>query len=204
MRRPRRARWAPLLALLLAVSAARPCRAPRRPCNHPGAVPAARSSASNHWRRARRHPRRDRPQVHRCRGQRPLGHPVARQYLAPDAAGSWSDEAGIAVLSPDYATVATEAGSVTLTASPVGTVDERGVFTVAGNGVFTRQFTLEQVDGEWRITDPPDGLIILRAGLRAALRRPGRLLPRPTRQRVVPDPRLLIKGDAQPTALVHG
>ena len=65
----------------------------------------------------------------------------------------------------------TEAGAVALTANLVGTVDPRGVFTVGGTGVFTRQFTLEQVDGEWRITDPPDGLIILRAGLRAALRR---------------------------------
>ena len=65
------------------------------------------------------------------------------------------------MLSPDYATVATKADAITLSAIPVGTVDPRGVFTVAGTGLFTRQFNLAQVDGEWRITDPPDGLIIL-------------------------------------------
>ena len=35
------------------------------------------------------------------------GHPVAREHLAPEPAGSWSDEAGITVLRPDYATVTT-------------------------------------------------------------------------------------------------
>jgi hypothetical protein len=131
------------------------------------------------------------------------GHPVARQHLAPEPAGSWSDEAGITVLSPDYATVATEADSVTLSANQVGTIDERGVFTVASTGVFTREFTLEQVGGEWRISDPPDGLIILQPDFeRLYVERDAYFLD-PTGQRVVPDPRLLIKGEAQPTALVQ-
>ena len=89
------------------------------------------------------------------------GHPVAREYLAPEAAESWSDEGAITVLSADYATVTTETGAVAVTANPVGIVDERGVFSVSGPGVFTREFSVEQVDGEWRITDPPNGLIIL-------------------------------------------
>jgi len=60
------------------------------------------------------------------------GHPVAREHLAPEPAGSWSDEAGITVLGPDYATVTTDAGSVAVTATLIGTIDQRGVFTVAG------------------------------------------------------------------------
>jgi hypothetical protein len=131
------------------------------------------------------------------------GHPVARLHLAPEPAGSWSDETGITVLSPDYATVATEAGSVTLSANPVGTVDERGVFTVGGTGAFTREFNLEEVQGEWRINDPPDGLIILQPDFdRLYVGRDAYFLD-PTGQRLVPDPRLLIKGDAQPTALLQ-
>jgi hypothetical protein len=131
------------------------------------------------------------------------GHPVAREHLAPEPAGSWSDETGITVLSPDYATVTTEAGSVTLTANPVGTVDERGVFTVGGTGVFTREFTLEQVRGEWRISDPPDGLIILQPDFERLYVERNAYFLDPTGQRVVPDPRKLIKGDAQPTALLQ-
>jgi hypothetical protein len=130
------------------------------------------------------------------------GHPVAREHLAPDAAGSWSDEAGITVLNPDYATVTTETGAVEVTASSVGTVDGRGVFTVA-TATFTRQFSVEQVDGEWRITDPPDGLIILEPDFQRLYDEVAAYFIDPTGQRVVPDPRYLITGAAQPTAVVQ-
>ena len=77
------------------------------------------------------------------------------------------------------------------------------MFTVGGTGVFTRQFTLEQVDGEWRITDPPDGLIILQPDFERLYDARDALLPRPHRAAGRPRPALLIKGDAQPTALVQ-
>jgi hypothetical protein len=205
MRRPAGARWAPLLALVLAVSACSTVpsssptvqitEAPSRPTEIVGIEPLAPEPGATPDEIVRGF-------IDAAASVRP-GHPVARQHLAPDAAGSWSDEAGITVLSPDYATVATEAGSVTLTANPVGTVDERGVFTVAGTGVFTRQFHLEQVDGEWRITDPPDGLIILQPDFERLYVARDVFFLDPTRQRVVPDPRLLIKGDAQPTTLIE-
>jgi hypothetical protein len=130
------------------------------------------------------------------------GHPVAREYLAPEPRGSWSDEAGITVIGPDYATVTTETGAVQVTASPVGTIDERGVFSVGGSDTLTRQFTVEQVDGEWRISDPPDGLIILEPDFQRLYEEVAAYFIEPTRQRVVPDPRYLITGEAQPDALV--
>ena len=130
------------------------------------------------------------------------GHPVAREYLAPEPRGSWSDEAGITVIGPDYATVTTETGAVQVTASLVGTIDERGVFSVGGSDTLTRQFTLEQVDGEWRISDPPDGLIILEPDFQRLYEEVAAYFIEPTRQRVVPDPRYLITGEAQPDALV--
>ena len=131
------------------------------------------------------------------------GHPVAREHLAPEPAGSWSDEAGITVLSPDYATVTTETGEVEVTANLVGTVDERGVFVVGGAETFTRRFALEQVDDEWRITDPPDGLIILEPDFQRLYDEVAAYFVDPTGRRVVPDPRYLITGEAQPTALVQ-
>jgi hypothetical protein len=131
------------------------------------------------------------------------GHPVAKQHLTPAAAKTWSDEGGITLLSPDFATVATAPGSIALTANPVGTVDPRGVFSVGGTGVFTRQFNLEQVHDEWRISDPPNGLIILEPDFDRLYAERDVFFLDPTRQRVVPDPRLLIKGDAQPTALIQ-
>jgi hypothetical protein len=130
------------------------------------------------------------------------GHPVARLHLAPDAAKDWSDEGGITVLSPDYAAVPTSEGTVAVTANLVGTVDERGVFTVGG-GRFTRQFTLEKDDGEWRVSDPADGLIMLQPDFERLYDKLSAYFLDPTYQRVVPDPRFLIRGTAQPTALVQ-
>ncbi|TYP89899.1 LpqB family beta-propeller domain-containing protein [Blastococcus xanthinilyticus] len=129
-------------------------------------------------------------------------HPVARQYLTPDAAESWSD-VGISVIGTDFATVTTDPGTVTVTANLIGKVDSRGVFTVADRGVFTRQFRLEQIDGEWRITDPQEGLIMLEPDFRRLYDQVDAYFLDPTRQRVVPDPRYLITGGSQATTIVE-
>ena len=131
------------------------------------------------------------------------GHPVARQHLAGQASGTWSDEAGINIISADYATVTTVPGSVTVSANLVGTVDERGVFTVGGSEPFRREFTLEQVEGEWRITNPGDGLLIAEPDFERLYDERAAYFLDQTGQRVVPDPRHLIRGEAQPTALVQ-
>ncbi|MGK5113078.1 MULTISPECIES: LpqB family beta-propeller domain-containing protein [unclassified Geodermatophilus] len=131
------------------------------------------------------------------------GHPVAREHLTPDATRTWSDESGITVLGPDYATVTTDAGTVAVTAELVGTIDQRGVFTVSGQGVYARDFTLQEVEGEWRITNPPDGLTILEPDFERLYQRRDLYFLDPTGRRVVPDPRYLISGEAQPTVLVE-
>ena len=130
------------------------------------------------------------------------GHPVAREHLAAEAADSWSDEAGITVLTPGFATVTTDSGGVAVTADAVGTVDQRGVFTGGGPEVFTYEFGVEQVDGEWRISRPPDGLLILQPDFERVYDQLSVYFLDPTGRRLVPDPRYLITGEAQPTALV--
>jgi hypothetical protein len=131
------------------------------------------------------------------------GHPVAREHLAPEPRGSWSDDAGITLLGADYATVTTDAGTVVVTGELVGTIDQRGGFTVGAQEVYTREFRLQQVDGEWRITDPPDGLLMLEPDFERLYERRDLYFLDPTGQRVVPDPRYLISGEAQPTVLVE-
>ncbi|MGY1813459.1 LpqB family beta-propeller domain-containing protein [Blastococcus sp. SYSU D00820] len=130
-------------------------------------------------------------------------HPVARQHLTPEAAESWSDETGITVLGADYATVTIDAGTVAVTADLIGTVDPRGVFTVGGQAVYTTEFTLQQVDGEWRITNPPDGLLMFEPDFERLYEQRAVYFVDPSGQRVVPDPRYVITGESQPTALVE-
>nr|MDP9461593.1 GerMN domain-containing protein [Actinomycetota bacterium] len=131
------------------------------------------------------------------------GHPVAREHLTPDPARTWSDEGGITIISPDYATVTTVAGSVRVSANLVGTVDERGVFSVGGPEQFTQEFVLERIDDEWRITNPSDGLILAEPDFERLYDERAAYFLDPTGQRVVPDPRHLIRGEAQPTTLVQ-
>jgi hypothetical protein len=130
-------------------------------------------------------------------------HPVARQYLSTDAATGWSDSDGVTVLSQDYAAVQTQPGSVLLTGTLVGNVDQRGVFTVGTGSVYTRTFALSDDSGEWRITDPPDGLLLLQPDFARTYEQVDAYFLDPTGTRVVPDPRYLVTGEAQPNALVE-
>ena len=131
------------------------------------------------------------------------GHPVAVEHLTPEAGATWSDEAGITLVGPDYATVTTSSGTVVMTGDQVGTVDPRGVFTAASDTVFTHEFTLAEVDGEWRIANPPDGLVMLVPDFERLYDDLAVYFVDPTATRVVPDPRYLISGEAQPTTLVQ-
>ncbi|WP_138758688.1 LpqB family beta-propeller domain-containing protein [Modestobacter altitudinis] len=129
-------------------------------------------------------------------------HPVARQYLAGDAALNWSDSDGVTVISQDYAPVQSQPGTVVVTGTLVGTVDERGVFIVGTGSVYTRTFTLSDDSGEWRITDPPDGLLLLEPDFARTYEQVDAYFLDPTGTRVVPDPRYLVSGEAQPNTLV--
>jgi hypothetical protein len=130
-------------------------------------------------------------------------HPVARQYLDSEAADSWSDSDGVTVISQDYAPVQTRSGEVVVTGALVGTLDERGIFSVGTGSVYTRSFTLSDDSGEWRITDPPDGLLLLEPDFTRTYEHVNAYFLDPTGTRVVPDPRYLVNGEAQPNALVE-
>jgi hypothetical protein len=130
-------------------------------------------------------------------------HPVARDHLTPDAAATWSDEAGITLVGADYAAVATDAGTVRMTGDLVGSVDPRGVFTASSGEPFTHDFTLAEVGGERRIANPPDGLVMLVPDFERLYDELAAYFVDPTEQRVVPDPRYVLGGEAQPTTLVQ-
>ncbi|SDG68857.1 LpqB family beta-propeller domain-containing protein [Klenkia brasiliensis] len=129
-------------------------------------------------------------------------HPVARQYLTREAAGEWDDTDGVTVISADYAPVASADGSVTLTAGLVGKVDTQGSFTVGAGQAFAFTFALTEEDGEWRIANPTDGLVQLEPDFARTYDQVNAFFLDPTGTRVVPDPRFLVSGESQPTALV--
>jgi hypothetical protein len=130
-------------------------------------------------------------------------HPVARQYLSTEAAATWSDSDGVTVISGGYAPVQAQPGTVQVTAEAVGTVDERGIFSVGTEGVYGRSFTLTDESGEWRISNPPDGLLLLEPDFTRTYEQIDVYFLDPTGSRVVPDPRYLVDGEAQPSVVVE-
>ena len=129
-------------------------------------------------------------------------HPVARQFLTGEAADSWSDTDSVTVIGADYAPVAGSGDTVALTSGRIGDVDAQGVFTVGAGQVYSYTFAMVQEDGEWRIADPPDGLLLLEPDFTRTYDAVNAYFLDPTGTRVVPDPRFLVSGDSQATALV--
>jgi hypothetical protein len=87
---------------------------------------------------------------------------VARQYLAPALAGKWKADRRTLVYKKTYAVASGEAkNSFDVTFDVLSTVDDTGVLTPApDNDTEVVPFTLVQVDGEWRISSVPDGIVL--------------------------------------------
>jgi len=85
---------------------------------------------------------------------------VAQEFLAPALRETWRPEAGVTVderAERDY--VQTEDGVVDFAYDVVATVDDKGAYQAAEFAPGSQQFRLgKQSDGEWRITQAPDGI----------------------------------------------
>lgn len=98
----------------------------------------------------------------------------AREYLAPDFAAQWRPDVGVTVVLPGdrvYDTVGAAVGevddevvgesTVSVSVVAIAGVDERGTYAPVDAGTTTLSFSLEvQDDGEWRITQAPDGIVL--------------------------------------------
>lgn len=139
-------------------------------------------------------------------------HETARLYLAPDVRGRWnplsgttvyrfSGEASIEVVDPPEGA---EAG-VCLSAEVLGRIDAEGRFTPAAPGErLETVFGLRQgQDGQWRITTPPEGLLLTQPEVDESYRRLDLYFLDPDRTVVVPDPVFVPAQAGIATALVR-
>ena len=86
------------------------------------------------------------------------GYVVARQYLTREAAQTWKPEDGVTIYTLDA--VSAKDDLVTLTGRTVGSLGTDRAYT-ARDEAFDEQFRLVLQDGEWRIADPPSGLLVV-------------------------------------------
>lgn len=91
------------------------------------------------------------------------GYPTAREYLTPEASAEWRPESQIAVYGAGEGSrnVSSTEDGVKIALRLEATVDEDGSYTAAEPGArLVLDLTVEQVEGEWRIDSPPNGLVM--------------------------------------------
>ena len=96
-------------------------------------------------------------------GSGPRGNwSVAKEFLAPGYRESWNPRAGVLVHTSGPRTpVSVAQGSVEVAVAPTATVDQNGAYSTASGGEVRLEFRLEQdSDGQWRIVQAPDGIVI--------------------------------------------
>lgn len=139
-------------------------------------------------------------------------HAIARRYLTPEASGSWDPDASTTVYQQSSLELP-ESGDDSITASLAITsrLDADGTLDPVDPAADEEiDFTLEQVvDGaagipQWRISDPPDGILISDTDLRRAYRQYQVHHPSARSDALVPEGRLLpVVGPSLPTALAE-
>ncbi len=129
---------------------------------------------------------------------------VARQYLTPDAATAWNPGAGVVVMADDGPDLSLAESVVTARFQQLAAVSASGVVQREERAASSVALPMAAVNGEWRIADPPDGLLLTDRQLDRAFHVRNAYFLTAAGSIAVPDVRLLpITGaEALATALV--
>lgn len=133
------------------------------------------------------------------------GHAAARAFLTRNAAASWDDRAGLTVIE-DAPGAAPQTGPgdgvrrIRVGGSRLGTLAADGSFIPAA-GTFSVPLDVVSEHGEWRISDPPPGVLVEATSLQRNYRQVRVSFVDPNRGTLVPDLRWV---PAQPVATLPG
>jgi hypothetical protein len=131
-------------------------------------------------------------------------HDVARQFLTPAASATWDTNAGVRVYEAN-STLNEFGRSVNMTATESGTIATNGRYDVDAPASELREtFRVEKVDGEWRIDDLPEGLLLTQTDVDRAFRSFAIYFFNPSFEMLVPDARMVpVVGSGLATTLVR-
>jgi len=131
----------------------------------------------------------------------PISTSVAKQYLTDDAAEEWSPDA--TVIYTDLATPREDGSSVSIRMRDSTLLDESGGWRGAlPAGRSTLRFQLTVEDGEFRILDPVDALVVRSVWFQQRYRQASLYYFDPTAQVLVPEPVFVPVGETFATNLV--
>ncbi|WP_280301706.1 MtrAB system accessory lipoprotein LpqB [Nocardia neocaledoniensis] len=128
-------------------------------------------------------------------------HAAARQYMAPDAAAEWNDEASTTIVDRPDTLRESRSGdkaSYVIRARKVGELAGDGSYR-AVEGTLENKIEMSKIDGEWRITDLPDGVVFDSSTFEKVYRRYVLQYVDPASSVLVPDPRWVSVPRAQLT-----
>ena len=131
------------------------------------------------------------------------GYGVARLYLSSAVRESWRPETGVTVYEDGYGVSATPEVA-TLEAPLVGTIEADGSFQHRTDPLVHDFHLVRDTDGEWRIGNPPEGLLISRYLFDKFYASVNLWFFDPSWTTMVPDPVLVPTGNRTPTALLQG
>jgi hypothetical protein len=124
---------------------------------------------------------------------------VARQYLSESVRDAWRPESGVQVYADGVPPA--EYG---LSAPVTGTIDSSGVYRPGPGQVKTHNFQLvKNPDGQWRISNPPEGLLVSRYVFTTSFVGVTLNFLDTTGSVMVPDPRFFASGDQAYAAAVR-
>lgn len=127
---------------------------------------------------------------------------TARAYLTPAVRDSWRPSSGITVYADGSPLTETDAG-VLLQAPVTGRVDARGAYSPVTDELATDFGLQRNTDGQWRISEPPQGLLVSQFVFENFFQHVNLYWPEPDSRFLVPDPVSVAQGRSSPTTLVE-
>ncbi len=115
---------------------------------------------------------------------------TARMFLTAQARERWNPQAGVTIYSPGDRTIEVIADDeIVFEVHPRATVDATGAYAIGGTGAIRLPFRLQQVEGEWRIAETLDGIVLDSNRFDAVFRSYALMYFDPTWTYLVPDER---------------
>lgn len=129
---------------------------------------------------------------------------TAREFLTDEAAETWDPTVKTTIYTGRPIVDDNEGDEYSVELSSVGTLDEAGVLELTDDGATQNfEFSLVQVDGQWRIDELPDGISLDSAQFRALFNTQTLYFYDPTYTYAVPDVRWMLNTSDQTASIVQ-
>ena len=95
-------------------------------------------------------------------GSGPRGNwQTAQEFLTDGFRSEWAPQAGVTIYEPGDRTFSVVAeDEIVVNVRPAATVDATGAYRAGGDGDIALRYRLAQEDGQWRIAEAPDGVVL--------------------------------------------